>query len=58
MKIKTLFSLAELFWNILLDIFVLFFLAIFVLVSKSIMFVMRMINAILKVTGIKKRLMQ
>ncbi len=58
MKIKTLFSLAELFWNIFLDIFILFFLAIFVLVSKCIMFLMRIINAILKKTGIKKRLMQ
>ncbi|AEI35765.1 MULTISPECIES: hypothetical protein [Francisella] len=58
MKFKTLLSLSELFWNIFKDILVLLFLAIFVLVSRVVMIFMRLINKILKVTGIKKRLMQ
>lgn len=58
MKVKTLFSLAELFWNIFKDICILLFLALFVCLSKIVMSIMRIINKILKVTGIKKRLMQ
>ncbi|WP_191092438.1 hypothetical protein [Francisella sp. XLW-1] len=58
MKFKTLLSLSELFWNIFKDILVLLFLAIFVLVSRVVMIFMRLINKILKVTSIKKRLMQ
>ncbi|MBK2297109.1 hypothetical protein [Francisella philomiragia] len=58
MKFKTLFSLSELFWNIFKDILVLLFLAIFVFVSRVVMIFLRLINKILKITGVKKRLMQ
>ncbi|AJI46835.1 hypothetical protein [Francisella philomiragia] len=58
MKFKTLLSLSELFWNIFKDILVLLFLAIFVFVSRVVMIFLRLINKILKITGVKKRLMQ
>ena len=58
MKLKTFFSLLELFWNILKDIIVLVLLAIFVFISKTIMLVLRLLNKILKLTGIKKRLIE
>lgn len=58
MKLKTFFSVLELFWNILKDIMVLVLLAIFVFISKAIMLVLRLLNKILKLTGIKKRLIE
>ena len=58
MKLKTFFSLLELFWNILKDIIILVLLAIFVFISKTIMLVLRLLNKIIKLTGIKKRLIE
>ena len=58
MKLKAFFSLLELFWNILKDIIVLVLLAVFVFISKTIMLVLRLLNKILKLTGIKKRLIE
>ncbi len=58
MKLKAFFSLLELFWNILKDIIVLVLLAVFVFISKTIMLVLRLLNKILKLTGIKKRLIK
>ena len=58
MKLKTFFSLLELFWNILKDIIVLVLLAIFVFISKTIVLVFKLLNKILKLTGIKKQLIE
>lgn len=58
MKLKAFFSLLELFWNILKDIIVLVLLAVFVFISKTIILVLRLLNKILKLTGIKKRLIE
>lgn len=58
MKLKAFFSLLELFWNILKDIIVLVLLAIFVFISKIIVLVLRLLNKIIKLTGIKKRLIE